>query len=243
MVFIIILVIVTILLAYNSSKKNPASKNEETDKYNNEISDSSSYGTKQTNPSDYHSTQKNNPVQISEKNATFKNEGSTRKHNEISDSPSFKPSQTSSNGSQNIQPNIAVRNIDNQTKISNYRATINHSNSKDSRVIINGHTVEYIDSTHTYLVDGHKIPCVSDILSHYSKTHYLDDYYKVSKYTLQNAAANGTNMHNAIEAYERGESYKHYPEIDNYKAIKARLGFEVMKTEQIVLYCRTALCR
>ena len=229
MIFIIILVIMAILLAYNSSKKNPASKNEETDRYNNEISDSSSYETKQTNSSDYQST----PVHISEKNAN-KNEEIARNHNKVSE---FKSSQTNSGSSRNIQHNSAVHNLENQNKTADYRSTVHHSNTKDSRININGHTVEYIDSTHTYLVDGHKIPCVSDILSHYARIHYLDDYYKVSRYTLQNAAVNGTNMHNAIEAYEKGESYTYYPEIENYKAIKARLGFEVMKMEQIVLYC------
>ena len=94
--------------------------------------------------------------------------------------------------------------------------------------------VEYIDSTHTYIVDGHRIPCVSDILSYYSRIHHLDDYSQVSQYTLQRAAQKGTDLHNAIEAYERGESYINYPEIDNYKTIKLKFGFEVIKMEQIV---------
>lgn len=162
--------------------------------------------------------------------------------------------------------NTNRKNNHNQSNINNYRSTTNStsispghnptysenrynrpiqstasvqtSNNKFSKTTINEHSVEYIDATHTYIVDGRKIPCVSDILSHYARIHYLDDYSHISKQTLHNAALKGTALHNAVEAFERGESYfTNYQEVNNYKILKNIYGFDVLKMEQIVLYC------
>ena len=182
-------------------------------------------------------------VTISSKNNdTNKDDKSKYRNNDTSESQ-FQSEQVNSKESirtqqERISQNTSTRTNANHIYQPSYSPTnSNHLSGKNSKITINGHTVEYIDSTHTYIVDGHKIPCVSDILSYYSRIHYLDDYSQVSQYTLQRAAQKGTNMHNAIEAYERGESYINCPEIDNYKIMKSKAGFEVIKMEQIVLYC------
>ena len=182
-------------------------------------------------------------VAISSKNNdTNKYDKSKYRDNEVSKSQ-FQPEQVNSKDpisiqqeriTQNTKPRINANHI---YQPSYSPTNTDQPNDKNSKITINGHTVEYIDSTHTYIVDGHRIPCVSDILSYYSRIHHLDDYSQVSQYTLQRAAQKGTDLHNAIEAYERGESYINYPEIDNYKTIKLKFGFEVIKMEQIVLYC------
>lgn len=182
-------------------------------------------------------------VAISSKNNDANKDGKSKYiSNEVSKSQ-FQQEQVNSKDSiktqqERITQNTRTRTNSNHIHQPSYSPTnVNHLSDKNSKITINGHTVEYIDSTHTYIVDGHIIPCVSDILSYYSRLHYLDDYYQVSQNILQRAAQKGTNLHNAIEAYERGESYINCPEIDNYKTIKSKFGFEVIKMEQIVLYC------
>ena len=62
---------------------------------------------------------------------------------------------------------------------------------------IKGHTVEYIDEDHIYLVDGIIVPSVTQIL----KKRFGGMYSHVDPDTLKRAAEAGTNLHEAIEAY------------------------------------------
>jgi hypothetical protein len=59
--------------------------------------------------------------------------------------------------------------------------------------------VEFIESTHQYLVDGRLTPSVSTILK---ETIFANKYSGVSESVLRNAAQFGTNVHKAIELSE-----------------------------------------
>ena len=62
---------------------------------------------------------------------------------------------------------------------------------------IKGHVVEYIDESHTYLVDGIILPSITQIL----KVKFGNKYQGISKEVLDNAAAKGTRVHEAIEKW------------------------------------------
>lgn len=57
--------------------------------------------------------------------------------------------------------------------------------------------LKFIDETHTYMIDGIEIPCVSDIMAPLSQAKYKG----ISEKTLNNAAEKGTSVHNSIENY------------------------------------------
>ena len=63
---------------------------------------------------------------------------------------------------------------------------------------IKGHKVEYIDQTHTYIVDGIITPSVTQIL----KMVFPGKYDGVDKATLESASRKGTLLHSIIEEYE-----------------------------------------
>ena len=64
---------------------------------------------------------------------------------------------------------------------------------------INGFTLEYIDDTHTYLVDGIIVPSITQLI----KMKFKNKYDAVPKEVLKKAADKGTAMHLAIELYEK----------------------------------------
>lgn len=97
---------------------------------------------------------------------------------------------------------------------------------------INGHTVEFFPETHIYLVDGIVTPCVSDIL----KFKFNDDYNGVSKEILQRASEKGTELHEAIENYEKNGIVSDLKEFKNYLFLKKHYGFENIANEVPILY-------
>lgn len=56
------------------------------------------------------------------------------------------------------------------------------------------HSLEFLEDTHQYLLDGELIPSVSEIIS-----FNLDEYSSVPQKTLEKAAAYGTRIHEIIE--------------------------------------------
>ena len=56
---------------------------------------------------------------------------------------------------------------------------------------IKGHTLEYIDEIHQYLVDGVCVPSITQIL----KVKFGNKYVGISKEVLDNAAKKGTAVH------------------------------------------------
>ena len=64
---------------------------------------------------------------------------------------------------------------------------------------LGNHLLEFIEETHTYVCDGLIVPSVSTIL----KTKF-NDYVGVSKEVLNRAAELGSNLHLAIELFDKG---------------------------------------
>lgn len=96
---------------------------------------------------------------------------------------------------------------------------------------IKGHTLEYIDESHTYLCDGVIVPSVTQIL----KIKFGGKYKGVSKKTLERAAYKGTEVHRAIELYCKEERKSDLPEVRNFKFLKSKYGFEVLDNEVPVI--------
>lgn len=84
--------------------------------------------------------------------------------------------------------------------------------------------VEFIESSHQYLVDGRLVPSVSTILK---ETIFSNKYNGVSEEVLRKAAEFGTNVHKAIELSE-----------DLFLSVAEQLVYdkwlELAKTENIV---------
>ena len=99
---------------------------------------------------------------------------------------------------------------------------------------IAGGLLEYIDETHTYLYDGVILPSITQIL----KIKFGNKYNGVSKEVLQKASERGTQVHQAIEDYEkRNIDNPDIKELRNYKFLKSRFGFECLENEiPIVLF-------
>lgn len=99
----------------------------------------------------------------------------------------------------------------------------------------NNDIVEYLDSSHTYLVNGHKVSSVTRIVD------YLmgNEYSNVPEATLKAKAQYGTEVHEAIEKYittkEVDEEYKDQVEAFKEVAIKKQMLL-VKDVEQIVHY-------
>lgn len=96
---------------------------------------------------------------------------------------------------------------------------------------INGHTVEFIEEQHIYLVDGILTPCVSNILA-----FKFNDYGAVSQEVLQRASERGTELHEAIEQWERNGTPSELREFKNYLFLKKHHGFTNIANEVPVIY-------
>lgn len=98
---------------------------------------------------------------------------------------------------------------------------------------IKGHTLEYIDEIHQYLVDGLCIPSITQLI----KIKFGNKYNGISKEVLQKAANKGSEMHEAIELYEKEGKESDIPELRNYKFLKKHYKWEVLQSEiPIILF-------
>ena len=96
---------------------------------------------------------------------------------------------------------------------------------------INGHILEFIPEEHIYICDGVIVPCVSNILA-----YKFNDYGTVSKEILQRASERGTELHSAIESYERNGTTCDLRELKNYLFLKKHYGFTNIANEVPVIY-------
>ena len=96
---------------------------------------------------------------------------------------------------------------------------------------IRGHTLEYIDDIHTYLVDGVIVPSVTQIL----KIRFGNKYDNVSRQTLQRAAEKGTEVHEAIENYCKHGTESNLVEVRNFKFLQKQYQFKVLDNEVPVI--------
>ena len=97
--------------------------------------------------------------------------------------------------------------------------------------------LEFNEETHTYYLDGIKLPCVSDILH----IIFPNKYKGIDNQILSNKAHYGSIVHKAIECLEQDLEM---PEmnifqelsIEQYKKLKEKYNIEVLSQEQKVHY-------
>lgn len=99
---------------------------------------------------------------------------------------------------------------------------------------INGKILEFIEDEHIYLYNGMIVPSVTQILS----CKFKDEYNRISKKVLENAAAKGTALHEAIEMYEREGQDCNLIEFKNYLFLKDRKHFKNIDNEVPVVYIK-----
>lgn len=98
---------------------------------------------------------------------------------------------------------------------------------------INNHDLEYIDETHTYLVDGVIVPSITQIL----KIKFGKKYEGINKEVLQRAANKGTEVHEAIENYCKTGEIGELKEVKNFRFLQKQYKFEVLENEvPIILF-------
>lgn len=99
--------------------------------------------------------------------------------------------------------------------------------------LIKGHTLEYIDETHTYLVDGIVKPSITQIL----KIKFGKKYDNVDKDVLQRASELGTATHKAIEDYCKQGIVTDLKELQNFIFLQKIFRFDVLDNEvPIILF-------
>lgn len=98
---------------------------------------------------------------------------------------------------------------------------------------IKGHELEYIDETHTYLVDGVIVPSITQIL----KIKFGKKYEGINKDVLQRAADKGTEVHEAIEKLCKTGEVEELKEVKNFIFLQKQYKFEVLDNEiPIILF-------
>ena len=88
--------------------------------------------------------------------------------------------------------------------------------------------IEFDEASHTYKLNGVKIPCVSDIMEPLKNAHYSG----ISEVTLRKAAERGTILHNAIENWIKFGIEDVPQEYEGY--FKCFLGFMKEKNPKIL---------
>lgn len=100
--------------------------------------------------------------------------------------------------------------------------------------------VEYLEDSHTYLVDGIVVPSVTRLVG----WKLNEDFSRIPPKILNAKAQYGTEVHGLIEAYENGMTLKElsFMDIDrnqksavnHYANLKKKAKFKVKNMEQIV---------
>lgn len=92
--------------------------------------------------------------------------------------------------------------------------------------------VSFDEATHTYWVNGRRIMSVTTLL----KLDNPHKYEGIRESVLTNAGNKGTELHNAIEVYEKyGLERTDLQEFRDYKFIKKQFGLQVFNSELIVM--------
>ena len=98
---------------------------------------------------------------------------------------------------------------------------------------VSGHTLEYIDETHTYICDGVMLESITQIL----KLKFGGKYDNVSGAVLSRAAEKGTEVHSAIEHYCKTGEDNGLKEVHNFKFLQRAYNFRVVWNEIPVILC------
>lgn len=101
----------------------------------------------------------------------------------------------------------------------------------DFSMNIQGHTLEYFDDGHTYLVDGIITPSITQALS----VKFSGKYKHVDREILKRASEAGTEAHRAIERYCIYGDMVDLPEVRNFRFLQKQYGFEVLENETPVI--------
>ena len=96
---------------------------------------------------------------------------------------------------------------------------------------IAGHTLEYFDDTHTYLVDGVIVPSITQIM----KIKFGGKYAGVNKRILNKASEEGTRVHEAIEKLCKTGEVEDIKEVKNFIFLQKHYKFEVLDNEVPVI--------
>lgn len=96
---------------------------------------------------------------------------------------------------------------------------------------IDGHTLEYINESHTYICDGVVVSSITQML----KLKFGGKYNGVSKSVLQKASEKGTMVHEAIEKYCKYGYESDLPELRNFKFLQRAYKFDVIENEVPVI--------
>ena len=99
---------------------------------------------------------------------------------------------------------------------------------------IQGHSLEYFDEEHLYLVDGIIVPSITQILKH----KFGRKYEGIDRATLQKAADKGTQIHEAIERYCKTGEKADFPEVRNFAFLQKQYKFTVIGNEIPVILFR-----
>lgn len=98
---------------------------------------------------------------------------------------------------------------------------------------IRGHTLEYFDSEHIYLVDGVIVPSITQIL----KIKFGGKYQGIDKEVLKRASDAGTAVHEAIEFFCKTGLDNGLPEVRNFNFLSKAYKFKVLENEvPIILF-------
>ena len=92
---------------------------------------------------------------------------------------------------------------------------------------IAGHTLEYYDDTHTYLVDGLEVPSITQLMN----IKFANKYEGIDKSILDRAASNGTRVHEAIEKLCKTGEAEDYKEVKNFLFLQKQYKFKVLENE------------
>ena len=92
---------------------------------------------------------------------------------------------------------------------------------------INGRVLEYIDESHTYLVDGIIVPSVTQLLHR----KFNKKYDGISAEVLNKAAARGTRIHKGSEEYCRLGKEPEYSETKDFIFVTKKNGLTVKENE------------
>ena len=98
---------------------------------------------------------------------------------------------------------------------------------------INGHTLEYFDDEHLYLVDGMIVPSITQILG----SKFGRKYERVDRTTLQRASEAGTQVHDAIARLCKTGEIADFPAVRNFIFLQQKSGLKVLQNEaQVTLF-------
>lgn len=96
---------------------------------------------------------------------------------------------------------------------------------------IKGHTLEYFEDEHLYLVDGVVVPSITQLL----KVRFGNKYEHIHRDKLQRASEAGTQVHDAIQRLCEDGEITDLPEVRNFMFLKRQYDFEVIENETPVI--------